>query len=73
VGVFQAADRAHQGQLNVEGQAGRHAVRVDFVRRQAFRFEEDVVAVLVGEAVDLVLDRRAVARPDTFDDAGVHR
>jgi hypothetical protein len=46
VAVLQAADRAHQRQLDVEGQAGRHAVRVDLVRRQAFRFEEDVVLFL---------------------------
>ncbi len=73
VHVLHAADRADQRQLDVERQAGRHAVRVDLVCRQAFRLEEDVVLVLVGEAVDLVLDRRAVTRADAFDDAGVHR
>ena len=69
VHVFHAADRAHQRQLDVEGQAGGDTVRVDLVRGQAFRFEEDVVLVLVGEAVDLVFDRRAIARADAFDDA----
>src|SRR5690606_23193851 len=32
----------------------------------------DLVRALVGEAVDLVFDRWAVARADTFDNAGVH-
>ncbi len=40
---------------------------------QAFRLDEHLVAFLVGEAVDLVLDRRAVARADTFDHTRVHR
>ena len=29
--------------------------------------------LLAGETVNLVFDRRVMARPDTFDDAGVHR
>ena len=62
VRVLQARDRAHQRQLDVERQAGRDAVRVELVGRQAFGLEEDLVARLVGEAVDLVLDGRAVAR-----------
>ena len=71
--ILHALDRTHDLQLHVEGKRGRDPVRVDLVRRQAFRLEEDVVAVLAGKAVDLVFDRRAVARPDTLDDAGVHR
>jgi len=31
------------------------------------------MAILIGEAHDLVLDGRAVARPTTLDLAGVHR
>ena len=34
---------------------------------QTFGFEENLVAVFVGEAVDFVFDRRAVARADAFD------
>jgi len=43
------------------------------VRVQAFGFEKDLVRILVGKAVDLVLDARAVARPHALDDTGVHR
>ena len=73
VGLLEAADGTHQRQLHVERQAGGDAVGIDLVRVQPFRLEEDLVAVLVGEAHHLVLDGRAVARPDAFDDAGVHR
>src|SRR5690606_5012242 len=40
---------------------------------QAFRLDDYLVAVLVGEAMDLVFDRWAIARADTLDDAGIHR
>src|SRR5262249_36976279 len=39
----------------------------------AFRFEEDLVPVLVGEADDLVLYGRAVARPAALNLSRVHR
>ena len=73
VRVFHAGDGAHDGQLHIEGQRGRDAIGVDLVRRQAFGFEEDLVAGLVGEAGDLVFDGRAVAWPHPLDDAGIHR
>ncbi len=40
---------------------------------QAFRLDEHLVAFLVGEAMDLVFDRGAVPRANTFDDTRVHR
>ena len=40
---------------------------------EPLRLEEDLMAVAVGEAVDLVLDRGAVTRPDAFDLAGEER
>ena len=67
--VLQAADRAHQLELHVERQAGRDAVRIDLVRRQPLGLEEDLMARLAREAMDLVLDRRAVARADALDHA----
>ena len=39
---------------------------------RAFGLQEDLVAAAVGEADDLVLDRRAVARADALDLAGIH-
>ncbi len=40
---------------------------------QSLGFEKDLMRRLVGEAMDLVLDRRAIARPDALDDTRVHR
>ena len=60
----------HQRQLHVERQRRRDAVRIDLVRREPFGLEENLVARPVGEAHDLVLDRRAIARPDALDDPG---
>ncbi len=72
MGVFKAFHAAHKRDLDVERQAGGDAVGVVFVGGQAFGFEENLVAVFVGEAVDFVFDRRAVARADAFDFAGKH-
>ena len=73
MGVFKAFHAAHERDLDVERQAGGDTVGVVFVGGQAFGFEENLVAVFVGEAVDFVFDRRAVARADAFDFAGKHR
>ena len=70
--AFETAHAAHQAQLNIERQAGRNPVWVNFVGGQPFRFEEYLVRRLVCEPVDLVFDRRAVARSDSFYDAGEH-
>jgi len=42
------------------------------VRRQPFWLDENLMRAFVREAMHLVLDRGAIARPDTFDDAGEH-
>ncbi len=71
MGLLEARDGAHQVHLDVIGQAGGDTVRVDLVGTQALRLHEDLVAVLVREAHDLVLDGRAVARAHTLDEARV--
>src|SRR5690606_17678903 len=58
---------------HIERQARRDSVRVDLVRVQAFRLDEDLVRSLVGEAMNLVFDRGTVARADAFDHAREHR
>ena len=73
VGVFQPGHRLHRGQLDVERQRGGNAVGVDLLGRQALGLQEDLVAVLVGEAVHLVFDAGAVARPHALDHASEHR
>ena len=71
--AFKALDGAHQFNLHIERQAGRDAVRVNLVRGQPLRLDENLVRSLVGKAHDLVFNGRTVARPHTFDRAGVHR
>ena len=73
MGVFKAFHAAHEGDLDVERQAGGDTVRIVFVRGQAFGFEENLMAVFVGEAVDFVFDRRTITRTHAFDFAGKHR
>ena len=73
MGIFQTFHAAHELNLNVERQAGGDAVGVVFVGGQTFGFKENLMAVFVGEAVDFVFDRRAVARANAFDFAGKHR
>ena len=60
--LFEARDGRHQRELDVLRQRGRDAVRIDRVVVEPFRLEEDLVAVALAEADDLVLDRRAIAR-----------
>ena len=46
---------------------------INFVGRQAFRLEENLMLVTIGKAHDLVFDRRTVAGTDPFNHAGIHR
>ena len=62
MGVFKAFHAAHEGDLDVKRQAGGDTVRIVFVRGQAFGFEENLMAVFVGESVDFVFDRRTITR-----------
>ena len=71
--LLQANHGVHHGQLRVERQAGGDAVGVDLVCLEPFGLQVDLVGILVREAVDLVLDGGAIARPHTFDDAGEER
>ena len=67
LGLFEARNRADESVLDLEGQAGGAAVDVILVGVAAFGLEEKLVAFLVGEADDLVLQGRAVAGSDALD------
>ena len=73
VRMFTAPQRAHELELHVERQRGRDTVRIDLIGREAFRLEEDLVALAFRKAHDLVLDRWAVARTNALDHAGEQR
>ena len=65
--VFEARQRVHEIRLHVARQAHREAVDVDLARVEPFRLEKNLVPLLVGEADDLVLERRTVARTDAAE------
>ena len=72
LGRFEAGDGGEDGELDVDGERGAHAVEVDLVGVEALGFEKELVGVLVGKLDDLVFDGGAVARADGVDLAAVH-
>src|ERR1700722_12996033 len=72
VGILEARDLLQNLKLHFHRQGCAHAVDVNLVSVQTFRFEEKLVSHLVGELDDLVLDRRAIARADGMNLAAVH-
>ena len=62
---------AISARLGLRRQRGRNAVRIDGRIVDALGFEKDLMAVAVGEADDLVLDRRTIARAAAGDRAGI--
>src|SRR3546814_9242085 len=61
--------RAQHRELNVGGERSRNPIRIDEEAVEPLGFEKHLMPVAVGEAVDLVLDRRAVTRPRRPDRA----
>src|SRR3954468_18635510 len=73
VRLLKPTNRADELHLNIEWQAGRDSVGIDLRRAQPLRLKEDLVRSLAAEAVNLVLDGRAITRPYPLDDAGKER
>jgi hypothetical protein len=73
VRALQAPDRVHELVLSVVWKAGRDPVGIKLGDGEAFGLQKNLVRGFVREAGDLVLDRRAVARPHAFDDAREQR
>ena len=69
LGILQPGDGADEVVLDLVGQRGGDAVDVELAGVAALRLQEDLVALLLGEADHLVLDGRAVARADALDHA----
>ena len=59
--MLEARNRGDERGLRLRRQRGRNAVRIDCRIVDAFGLEEDLVAVAIGEADHLVLDRRTIA------------
>ena len=72
LGLLEARDFAQGAVLHIFRQRAAEAVHVAFHGTPAFRLYENLVPVLVREAVDFVFHARAVARPEAFDAALKH-
>src|SRR5690606_36681152 len=69
--VLQATHGTKHRELNIKRQAGRHTVWVYLSAAPPFRFQEYLVAALVGETMNLVFDGRTIPRPYPFDGSRV--
>jgi hypothetical protein len=70
---LEALHRAQHFELHIGGKRSRDAVRIDEEVVEPLRFEKYLMPVAVGKAVDLVLDRRAIARARCADRAREQR
>src|SRR5438132_5280852 len=66
-------DTPHHCDLHLERQTSREAIDVDLIGGNPFRFQEDLLPLLLWEFDDLVLDGGAIAWADPLDDPRVHR
>src|ERR1051326_9164545 len=71
--VLTSDDSSNHLILNLERKAGREAVYVDFVSRDAFRFQENLLPLLFWKLHNLVLNRRTVSRPHSLNYPRIHR
>ena len=71
--VLEPRQRVQHLDLHILRKGGGEALNVELLRVEPHRLDEQLVARLVGEGHDLRLDRRAVARSDALDHAGVDR
>ncbi len=71
--AFEAGNGANEGVLHFQRKARGDTVDVIFFGVAPLGFEEYLMCRTLGKFHDFVFDRRAVARPDAFDPAGVQR
>ncbi|OPZ80125.1 MAG: hypothetical protein BWY77_01226 [bacterium ADurb.Bin431] len=67
MGALQSGHGADGGNLDILRQTGGEAVEVVLMALAPLGFKEELMALLVGEAMDFILDRGAVAGSDTLD------
>jgi hypothetical protein len=72
-GPLEAGNCRQKCDLHLLRQRGRDPVRIDRRIVQPLGLQEDLMAVALAEADDLVLDRGAIARAAALDLPGIHR
>ena len=70
---LQPLHRTKHTKLDIDRKRGGDSVGVDEIGVQPLWFEEDLVPLSIAEPVNLVLDRRAIARPCGIDRSGEQR
>ncbi len=73
VRALESRHRVEELELHGDGQGSGQAVHVQLGGIEPFGFQEDLMALGLGELDDLILDRRTVARPAPADRAAVQR
>ena len=71
--TLQSGNAAQHSELDVFGQAGIHALDVDFGCAPPFGLQEDLVGTLTGKTHDLVFNGGAIARANTLNNTCVER
>ena len=71
--LFEACDLAQGLILYLFRERSGEAIDIHLYRMPAFGFYKELMAILIGKAVDLILNRRTIAWPHSLDTAGKHR
>src|SRR5208282_6383211 len=71
--LFAANNGSNQCYLDLERQAGRETVDIDFVGRNSLRLEKNLLPFLFREFDDFIFYGWTVPRPDSFNDPRIHR
>ncbi|EKD51554.1 MAG: hypothetical protein ACD_62C00231G0002 [uncultured bacterium] len=65
---FQSLDGSHQFDLGFQRQTGGNPVGIIFIGVEPFRFQKNLVAVLIFESYNFVFDTRTITWPRPFND-----
>ena len=71
--MAQTGNRMQHGKLHILRHGRGKPLHIPFDRIQSFRFKEELMAVFIRKAHDLILDRGAVACARSVNRAGIHR
>ncbi|CDB93221.1 unknown [Acidaminococcus intestini CAG:325] len=70
--VLQTRNGLHESNLDFGGERGAHALDIDFIGPEPFRFQKKLMTALIGKTDDFCFNARAVARAYTFDGSVEH-
>ena len=71
--MFQGGNAAQHSNLYIFGQAGIHALYIDFTGTPALRLQENLVGALIGKTHNFIFNGGTIARTNAFDHPSVER